>query len=88
MTTKLYRVTMRGALNWSGTQGSHGVSFVMARESNEAYNIVRADLGRRDLGFANDRELKCVELIAEDTEYPDCGTRLYAFDKPMKTGIK
>lgn len=62
----------------SSTGVAHGISYVMAEDPGKAYRLVRADMDERDLGFDRDRELDRIELIAEDTEYPQCGTRVYA----------
>lgn len=74
---KLYKVTLRG-MTYSATGVIYGVSFVVANDPQHAYQVVKKDLEKRDIGYASDRELSNVELIAEDTQYPDCKTRLYA----------
>ncbi len=56
---------------------AHGIAYVLAKDPSEAYRILRKDLDERDIGFATDRALDRIELIAEDTEYPQCGTRMY-----------
>lgn len=59
----LYRVTLQGMThNYTGTP--HGDVYVVARDSHTAYEIVRADLDDRDVGFHRERELKSVELLA------------------------
>lgn len=75
MGKKLYRVTCRGM-----TYGDrpHGVAYVVAGNPDEAYKKVRASLDERNLGFANERELDKVELLAEAGNYPECGRVLYA----------
>jgi len=66
---KLYKVELNG---WR----IHA-SYVVAENSDEAYRKVRNFLDSKDWGFREDRELKCVTLIAENTEYPACGTQLF-----------
>jgi hypothetical protein len=73
---KLYRVTCRGMHGGFTVGSSHGIRYVVAETTDQAYACVRADLDRRDLGFKHERELERVELLAEDAEYPDCNTRL------------
>ncbi len=74
---KLYRVTCRGMTSGLGNSQTYGVAYVVADNPERAYRAVRASLDTRDLGFANERELRSVELIAEDAPYPGCGTILY-----------
>ena len=71
MTKKLYRITLRG----------YYTVYVVAKDTGEAYRIVRSDLDKRDYGFSNDREMKNIELLAEDALYPECDTRLYIEDE-------
>jgi hypothetical protein len=52
--------------------------FVIAADAGEAYSRVRTDLDKQDLYFKNERSLRTVELIAESSEYPENGSRLYA----------
>ena len=54
--------------------------FVVAADPQEAYRIVRNDLDKRDYGFRKDREMKAIELLAEDAQYPECDIRLYVQD--------
>lgn len=79
MTTeqKLYKVTLRG-MTYSSTGVVHGVSYVVANNPDHAHQVVKKDLEKREIGFRADREMASVELLAEDTQYPDCKTRLYA----------
>lgn len=71
MAFKMFRVTC------CGMQDSHGISYVVAEDAHDAYMRVRADLDKRDLGFRHERALQSVELMADATEYPDCGRTLY-----------
>ena len=70
MTKKLYRITLRG----------YYTVYVVAKDTTEAYGIVRSDLDKRDYGFSKGREMKNIELLAEDAEYPGCDIRLYVED--------
>lgn len=78
MTKKLYKVTCRGMHGGIGTDTAHGIAFVVAENPDEAYKRVKERLDDRKLGFDKDRELSCIELIAEQTEFPKCGYILYA----------
>ena len=76
-TQKLYKVTLQGMHTSFSIRHDYGTSFVIAVNPDEAYQKVRAFLDENNLGFVHERELKCVELIAEQKDYPDCGTILY-----------
>lgn len=56
---------------------THGIAYVVADNSGEAYEKVRGYLDDNQIGFCSDRCLDKVELIAEDENYPDCGIKLY-----------
>ncbi len=77
MGLKLYRVTCRG-MTTSSAGVAHGIAYVLAGNPAEAYEIVLDDLNKRDIGFYKERALDRVELLAENVEYPQCGTRVYA----------
>ena len=51
--------------------------FVVAADAGVAYQIVRHFLDTKDWGFPKDRALDKVELIAEQADYPECGTILH-----------
>ncbi|HWR21057.1 MAG TPA: hypothetical protein VN444_04255 [Verrucomicrobiae bacterium] len=69
-TLKLYRVTCRGAgIGW--------VFFAVSTDATSAYRKVRDDLDEHNRGYTSSRELERIELLAEQTCYPDCGTILY-----------
>lgn len=73
---KLFRVNLRGMKSSYGGP-AYGCSYVVAEDSNAAYLLLREYVDKKDLGFDNERELESVELIAEDSEYPRCGTILF-----------
>lgn len=79
MTTKLrlYLVKCRGMQYATGNSVVHGVAYVLARTTEEAYRKVRAYLDKHDIGFSCDRELQSVELVAESADYPECSMRLF-----------
>ena len=64
----LYRVMLNGM---------YRASYVVAPNAEMAYLEVRAYLTMHDIGEPEDRALKTVELLAEDNEYSECGTRLF-----------
>jgi len=73
---KLYLVTLRG-MTTNSTGVAYGTSYVVAENSDEAYKKVRKFLDDDDVGFAKDRELHSVELLAENYQYTDTGCILY-----------
>lgn len=74
---KLYLVRCRGMQTTCGSQVAHGTAYVAADDPHKAYRKLREYLDDNDIGFAKDRELQSVELIGEETNYPDCGVRFY-----------
>ena len=69
---KLYRVKLRGFHN-----KPMGASMVVATDPTAAYEIVRKWLDDKDYGLRKDRELDCVELVADGHEYTDAPARLF-----------
>ena len=69
---KLYLVKLRGMQT-----SAYGKAYVVAKDPTDAYEKVRTRLDIEDVGYSQDRELESIELLAEDTEFPDCRTRLY-----------
>lgn len=77
MTKKLYLVKLCG-MQASVSGPAYGFAYVVATDAAEAYRKVRERLDSKDLGFAKDREMQTVTLLAEATDYPDCSVILYA----------
>jgi len=73
---KLYKVTLRG-MTYNSTGIAYGVSYVIAKDPNEAYQKVRKFLDEKDIGFSKYRELDKVELIADTYRHTDVGCLLY-----------
>ena len=73
---KLYRVTLKG-MTYNSTGVAYGSSYVIAENSDEAYQKVRKFLNENDLGFTKDRELDKVELIADSYRYTNVGCLLH-----------
>jgi hypothetical protein len=75
---KLFKVILRG-MNFisSGSGVANGYAYVVAENTDDAYKKVRAYLDTKELGFRHERELNCVELLAEEGDYPNCGLRLF-----------
>ncbi len=69
---KLHRVSLRGM---SGT--AYGVSYVVAGNSDEAYQKVRSWLDDHDYGFRHERAMDSVDLLADTDHYNDTGTMLF-----------
>lgn len=62
---KLYKVTLTG-LDFNSTRCPISPSFIVADDAQTAYDKVKAWLDKNEYGFYKERELKCVELIAEE----------------------
>ena len=75
-TNKLFRVILRGMTS-SMTGVAYGISYVIAKNMDEAYKKVREFLDDNDIGFRKDRELVKVVLLAEDYQYTDTGKMLF-----------
>ena len=73
----LYRVTCKGMTVQYAGNSVHGVVYVIADNSHDAYSQVRQYLDDNDLGFRYERCLDKVELLAENRTYPECGYRLF-----------
>ena len=75
MTFKLFKVALRGGINPGSTD--YNASFVVAESPDAAYQAVRDFLDKNDLCYDDERELKSIELLAEDSKYPACRTMLF-----------
>lgn len=75
-TNKLYRVTLRG-MTFASIGVSYGVSYVVSKSCDEAYDKVKKYLDENKIGYSCDRELDKIELIAEEERYTQTGTMLY-----------
>jgi hypothetical protein len=73
---KLFRVVLRG-MTTTMTGVAYGISYVIAKNMDEAYRKVREFLDDQDIGFRKDREVEKVELLAEDYQYTGTGTMLF-----------
>ena len=68
---KLYRINLRGSFD------SVGIPYVVADDPTTAYDTVRCFLNDRELGFPKERAMESIELIADESEYPDCRDMLF-----------
>jgi hypothetical protein len=59
----------------------HGISYVVAYNTDDAYERVRGFLDREDLGFGHERELEKIELMASEGRYNDTGHLLFVNDQ-------
>jgi hypothetical protein len=75
-TSKLYLVRLKG-MTYSTIGPAYGLSYVVANDIAEAYKIVRKFLDDNNLGFARQRELDCITLLAETYQYTDAGAMLF-----------
>ncbi len=73
---KLYRVKLRGMTS-EILSTAYGHPYVVADSANEAIDKVRLYLNKRNLGFARERELDTITLLAEEGDYPDCLIQLF-----------
>jgi hypothetical protein len=67
MSRRLFKVTLRALEE----------HWVVAADAHAAYEAVRSFCDRNDRWTYDKRALKTVELIAEQNDYPECGTRLH-----------
>jgi len=74
---KLYKVTLKGMHSSSGGSCCNGIAYVISESMDEAYGKVKKYLDEKNWGFFPDRELRSVELIAAEGEYPKTEYRLY-----------
>ena len=56
---------------------AYGKSYVLADDSDSAYKKVKNFVDKEDLGFAKDRELESVELLAYESRYNYIGTMIF-----------
>lgn len=75
-TNKLFKVTLKG-MTHSSIGVEYGVSYVVALDSDKAYQKVKKFLDENDIGYKRDRELSKIELIAEEHQYTDVGNMLF-----------
>jgi len=77
MVESLFKVTCRGMTSGCPSEITWGVAYVVAYGYDEAAQKVRDALTKRDLGFSKDRDIKSVELVAQNCEYPNAPYVLY-----------
>ena len=78
----LFRVTCRGASSlgsayMASLSNQYKTHYVVAEDAGQAYAKVLAFLESKNIGFASDRALEKVELIAGPPPYQACGTFLH-----------
>ena len=71
---KLYKVVIKGGFQPVGTD--YHQAYVIADNTDEAYNLYLNFLETHDVLFESERVLQSVELLAEESDYPDCGILL------------
>ena len=79
---KLYRITLQG--NFPAI----GDPYVVAENSDLAYQKVKDFLDKKDYGFSHERELDKIELIAEACDYPKCKTILLFSENLVDENIR
>lgn len=70
MSDKLWMVKTRVSRGATGPDFSS--FFVVAQNSHLAWQAVENYLDENDLGFAMDREMASIDLLAESSHYPKC----------------
>ena len=65
----LYVVKINAGVNSSGLD--RGTSYVVAKDTGEAYKLVRKFLDENDIGFDKNRALISIELLADTYMYTD-----------------
>lgn len=78
----LYRVNLAGAFFGISHKIFFGESYVVAANPQKAYEMVRNYLDNNNIGFPHERALRSVELLAEDSSYPECGHMLFVEPLP------
>lgn len=72
---KLFRVNLR---NFSSCVNTDYSSFyVVAEDPSKAYRKVRNFLDKNDLMFRSAREMKSIELLADEKHYGETGVMLF-----------
>lgn len=66
---KLYIVELQGMKSCFGVYNEYGISYVVATDPTNAYEMVKTFLDSNDLGFSHDRRLKSVTLLADEKQY-------------------
>ncbi len=74
MSDKLYKITLQGL---QSTKPQMNISYVIAEDPTSAYDMVREFLDDEDYGHVEDRGLQTIELVAENSNYPNCGVKLF-----------
>ena len=78
---KLWLVLLQGMndsiINAPIINAPHGKAYVLANDPKEAADKLLNYVNENKFGFSHERELKSVQLIAEDVLYPNCGMRLF-----------
>jgi hypothetical protein len=73
---KLYRVTLQG-MKYNSSGVTYGISYVIAENSDIAYQKIRKFLDENNIGFVDDREMDKVELIGDTQRYNSVKTMLF-----------
>lgn len=77
MKNKFFRVICRGM------KSSYGFSYIIMSDATHAYEKVKTNLNKWNLGYSSDIEMESVELIAEDVHFLDV-VLFYIFRKEEK----
>lgn len=74
---KLYKVTTRFNPPITGSHTDYKTCFVVAPDTESAYQKYRTFLDSESIGFRNERELVDIKLLAECSKSPDCQRMLF-----------
>ena len=78
---RLYRVLCRGMQHRIAGGVAHGDAYVVAEDSEKAYQIVKRHLDLLHIGFSHEREMRSVELVATEENYTMTGHALFIEDR-------
>lgn len=67
----LYKIHLRGL------SGVFDPAYAVASSLDEAYQMVRDFLDRKNYGFEKDRQLIKIEVVADTDEYTDAPSMLF-----------
>ena len=74
---KLYLVTLKGMTTISSSEITYGISYVIAKDAEQAYQKVKKQYDSKDIGFKVQRQLDNVKLLASTSEFSGVDNLLF-----------
>ena len=74
---KLYLVTLKGMTTISSSEITYGISYVIAKDAEQAYQKVKKQYDSKDIGFKAQRQLDNVKLLASTSEFSGVDNLLF-----------